>query len=130
MITIYIDGGAKGNGTDGAVAYGSFQVHYRGEVKRTVRLTFPEASTNNEAEYLTLIESLVYLKDLQGKVAKLPPVEILTDSQLLVGQLTSGWKVKALNLRPLVDQASELLGATGAELRRVDRDIIVGKLGH
>lgn len=129
MITIFVDGGAKGNGTAEVTAYGSFQVHYKGEVKRTERLTFPQASTNNEAEYLALIEALVYLKDLQGK-AKLPQVEILTDSQLMIGQLTSGWKVKALNLRPLVDRALELLKATGADLKKADRTIIVSHLGH
>jgi len=40
-------------------------------------------------------------------------VAVRTDSQLLVGQLTQGWQVKAANLRSLVDEARSLLQTFG-----------------
>jgi ribonuclease HI len=36
-----------------------------------------------------------------------------TDSQLVVGQLTQGWKINATNLRPIVDEAAALLQVFG-----------------
>jgi probable phosphoglycerate mutase len=90
--------------------------------------------TNNEAEYRTLIAAL---KDLTGRITqagKSPSAYSLlvhTDSQLVVGQLTQGWKVKAANLRPLVDEAKSLLQAFGrCDLVKVPRDEIVRVLGH
>jgi ribonuclease HI len=56
--------------------------------------------TSNEAEYLALIEALKSCNN--GDI-------INTDSQLLVGQLTKGWKVKAENLKEYYKQAKELL---------------------
>lgn len=54
-----------------------------------------------------------------------------TDSQLIVGQLSKGWQVKAANLRPLVDEASGLLRAFGhTQLEKVPRAEIVRILGH
>ena len=52
-------------------------------------------------------------------------------SQLMVGQLTQGWKVKAANLRPLVDEATSMMQAFGrCDLVKVPRDEIVRVLGH
>jgi len=54
-----------------------------------------------------------------------------TDSQLVVGQLTQSWKVKAANLRPLVDEAAVLVWTFGrCDLVKVPRDEIVRVLGH
>jgi hypothetical protein len=45
--------------------------------------------------------------------------------------LTEGWKVKAANLRPLVDEAAELVKTFGCcTLVKVPRDEIVRVLGH
>jgi hypothetical protein len=52
-------------------------------------------------------------------------------SQLMVGHLTQGWKIKAANLRPLVDEATSLIQAFGrCDLVKVPRDEIVRVLGH
>ena len=56
--------------------------------------------TNNEAEYMALIKALEIAKEND---------EILTDSQLLVGQLTKDFKVKAENLIPLHKKAKEIM---------------------
>ena len=58
-------------------------------------------------------------------------VAVHTDSQLLVGQLTQGWQVKAVNLRSLVDEARGLVQTFGrCDLVKVPRDEIVRVLGH
>jgi ribonuclease HI len=78
------------------------------------------SSTVNEAEYLALIEALNSCK--QGDV-------INTDSQLLVGQLTMGWKVRAENLKEIHRQAKALLEKSGCRLALVGRkDNRAGKL--
>jgi len=73
--------------------------------------------TNNEMEYQALITCLDSFK----------ADTIYTDSQLLVGHLTRGWKVKALNLVPYYKKAKELLKSTN--LVWVPRDEnLAGKL--
>ena len=128
-----VDGGALGNGSDTPKAYGSYHLATRDGRKQTVRLDLGIA-TNNEAEYRTLIAAL---KDLVGRIQKAgrtPSSYSLlayTDSQLMVGQITQGWQVKAANLRPLIDEARSLLKAFGrADLVKVPRDEIVRVLGH
>jgi ribonuclease HI len=111
----------------------SYRLSTRDGQKQTVRLELGTA-TNNEAEYRTLIAAL---KDLTGRIqeAGRSPASysllVYTDSQLLVGQLTQGWQVKAANLRPLIDEARALLEAFGKpDLVKVPRQEIVRVLGH
>ena len=72
--------------------------------------------TDNEAEYQTLIAALT---DLGGRIRQAresPSMYSLllhTDSQLMVGQLTQGWQIKAASLHPLVDEAKSLTEALG-----------------
>jgi ribonuclease HI len=127
-----VDGGSRGNGAANE-GYGSYVLSTRDGRKETIRLDLGTA-TNNEAEYQTLITAL---KDLSGRIqraGKAPSgysLLIYTDSQLVVGQLTQGWKVKAANLRPLVDEATVLMKAFGrCDLVKVPRDEIVRVLGH
>jgi ribonuclease HI len=131
---LVVDGGALNPGSADSTGYGSFCLEARTGQKQMVRLDFGCGVTNNEAEYRTLIAAL---KDLTGRIAragKSPAkysVVVQTDSQLMVGQLTQGWQVKATNLRPLVDEAAGLLRAFGlAQLEKVPRDEIVRVLGH
>ena len=127
-----VDGGSRGNGAANE-GYGSYVLSTRDGRKQTIRLDLGTA-TNNEAEYQTLIAAL---KDLSGRIqraGKAPSGYSLllhTDSQLMVGQLTQGWKVQAANLRPLVDEATDLLKLFGrCDLVKVPRDEIVRVLGH
>ena len=127
-----VDGGSLDHGTANR-GYGSYQLSTRDGRRQTVRLDLGTA-TNNEAEYRTLIAAL---KDLTGRITKAGKAPsayslvVQTDSQLLVGQLTQGWQVKAANLRPLVDEAAALLkGFAVAQLEKVPRDEIVRVLGH
>jgi len=129
-----VDGGSRSNGSADSAGYGSYCVQVRTGQKQTIRLDFGRGVTNNEAEYRTLIAGL---KDLAGRIeraGKAPADYSLlghTDSQLMVGQLTQGWQVKAVNLRPLVDEAKGLVQAFGrCDLGKVPRDEIVRVLGH
>ena len=127
-----VDGGSRGNGAANE-GYGSYVLSTRDGRKETIRLDLGTA-TNNEAEYQTLIAAL---KDLVGRIQRADRApsgySLLahTDSQLMVGQLTQGWKVKAANLRPLVDETKSLVQAFGrCDLVKVPRDEIVRVLGH
>jgi ribonuclease HI len=128
------DGGARNAGTAESTGYGSFCLESRTGRKETVRLDFGRGVTNNEAEYRTLIAGL---RDLLGRIERAGKSSstysllVQTDSQLMVGQLTQGWQVKAANLRPLVDEARSLMEAFGrCDLVKVPRDEIVRVLGH
>ena len=128
------DGGAASNGTADSLGFGSYCLQARTGQKQIVRTEFGRGVTNNEAEYRTLIAAL---KDLAGRIqraGKSPSVYSLlvhTDSQLIVGQLTQGWKIKASNLRPLVDEAAALIQVFGrCDLIKVPREEIVRVLGH
>ena len=131
---ITTDGGALSNGTADSAGYGSYHLECRTGQKQLVRLDFGRGVTNNEAEYQTLIAALKDLITRIQRAGKSPSAYSLlvhTDSQLLVGQLTQGWQVKAANLRSLVDEAAALIQTFGrCDLAKVPRDEIVRVLGH
>jgi ribonuclease HI len=127
-----VDGGSRGNGAANE-GYGSYVLSTRDGRKETIRLDLGTA-TNNEAEYRTFIAAL---KDLTGRIqragksASQYSLLVHTDSQLVVGQSTQGWKVKASNLRPLADEAAALMQTFGrCDLVKVPRGEIVRVLGH
>ena len=92
------DGGSAANGSAESLGYGSYFLVCRSGQKKMVRLDFGRGVTNNEAEYRTLIAGL---KDLFGRIQRAGTspsgysLLVHTDSQLMVGQLTQGWKVNA-----------------------------------
>ena|SRR5437867_1791272 len=76
--------------------------------------------TVNEAEYMALIEALRSCKE--GDV-------INSDSELVVGQMTKGWKVNVENLKELHGKAKTLLEQKPCKLVLVRReDNKAGKL--
>src|SRR3954470_12820858 len=86
--TIIFDGGSKGNPGQG---YGSYQITRASDGKaRLRRLDYPgDSTTNNEAEYLTLINALEELTAGIQKAGHDPrafSVEIQGDSQLVLKQ--------------------------------------------
>ena len=129
---ITCDGGSRGNGAANQ-GYGSYVLSARDGQKQTVRLDLGTA-TSNEAEYQTLIAALKDLVSRIRRAGKSPSAYSLlihTDSQLVVGQLTQGWQVKAANLRPLVDEAAAAIKAFGrCDPVKVPRDEIIRALGH
>jgi ribonuclease HI len=73
--------------------------------------------TNNEAEYLALIEGL-------NEVSKWKPdrIVICLDSKLVVEQIKGAYKVRAPNVAPLYKQAMEMLATLPFEIKHVDRE--------
>jgi len=61
--------------------------------------------TNNEAEYEALIEGLKAAAEW-----KPDRLEIFLDSKLVAEQVKGGYRVKEPKLKPLYDQAKQLLG--------------------
>jgi ribonuclease HI len=79
----------------------------------------PEKKTNNEMEYAALLEAFSLAKE--GDT-------ILTDSQLVHGQVCKGWKVNYEHLRPLVAKAKKLLEEKKLILKWIPRE--ENKAGH
>src|SRR5215217_7084312 len=108
--TIIFDGGSKGNP---GLGYSSYQITRASDGKsRLRRLEYPgDQTTNNEAEYLTLINALEELAagiEKAGHDPRAFSVEIQGDSQLVLKQVEGLWKVNEARLRPLRDKAQTL----------------------
>ncbi len=108
MIEVYIDGSSKGNpGPGGAgiviqdkVAQETLSIH-------GIPLGYV---TNNQAEFLALKHALIELKT-QGLSRE--PINILTDSQLVVGIFSRNWKARAnlelvMKIRDLLKEFRQL----------------------
>ena len=67
---------------------------------------FSEDSTNNVAEYTALVKALEWL---QANNLGSTRVEIMSDSQLIVNQLTGDYKVKAKRMLALYKQVLKLM---------------------
>jgi ribonuclease HI len=125
---IVFDGGSKGNPGRG---YGSYKIFGpTGELAHR-ELTYGDRDTNNQAEYWTLINALIWLKELLGERAASATVVVNGDSLLVINQLLGSWKVKNVGLQPLHRQASDLLKSFGKrKLTWHDRSNSVRILGH
>lgn len=97
---LYIDGSSRGNPGEAGCGF----VIYCDGKKILKRSIYLGVKTNNEAEYLGLIEAL--------KAAWKTGCEeiiVYSDSELLVKQINGLYKVRASNLKPLRDEAVSLL---------------------
>ncbi|KYK22758.1 hypothetical protein AYK24_00590 [Thermoplasmatales archaeon SG8-52-4] len=102
MVIIYSDGGSFNNQHgDKRDAYGSFMVEGE-QIKHKFRYG---NKTNNEAEYLTLIKALRYIKNKRNE----KDFVLYTDSQLITKQLGDTWKCKNEKLQPLYEEAKGLI---------------------
>jgi len=110
-VKLYTDGASRGNpgkaGGGVVIENGKSEEHsfYFG------------VRTNNEAEYLALIEGLkLALARGAGEL------EIFMDSLLVVRQLQGDYKVKNSRIRPLFEEARRLLSKLGSwSISHVDR---------
>ena len=94
-ITIYCDGGSRGN--PGPSAIGVYIPQLKKEYSK-----FLGKATNNEAEYSAVIFALKKIKQLNGKEKiKRMEIEVKADSELLIKQLNGEYKIKEKNLIPL-----------------------------
>lgn len=105
MLTIFCDGGARGN--PGPAAYG-FVVKTQ---QRTIHegAGFLGVATNNFAEYTAVIEALSWARhNFAGS-----DLQFYLDSQLVASQLSGLYKVKNARLRELVVKIRELESGFG-----------------
>jgi probable phosphoglycerate mutase len=102
---LFTDGGARGN--PGPAAYGYVLEAEDGTVlaARGERIGM---ATNNVAEYRALIAGLEKAVELA-----VPEVEVVSDSELLVKQMTGEYRVKNAALQDLSIQASRLAREIG-----------------
>ena len=99
-IIIYTDGGSRGN--PGPAGIGVIFCNEKGEVIKDYSEFLGNDMTNNEAEYGAVIFALKKFKAFFGnKLAKSSEIEIRSDSELLVKQLNSEYKVLNNNIQPL-----------------------------
>jgi ribonuclease HI len=103
--TLWTDGGARGN--PGPAAYGYVLEAEDGTVLAAEGKAIGEA-TNNVAEYSALLAGLAKAVELQ-----VPEVEVVSDSELLVKQMTGEYRVKNEALRSLSLEASRLARQIG-----------------
>jgi ribonuclease HI len=97
-ITLYTDGGARGN--PGPAAIG-IVVQQKGQTLKKYSEYIGEA-TNNQAEYQAVIFALKKVKLLFGKKeAKVMEIEVMMDSELVAKQLNHQYKIKEEDLQPL-----------------------------
>lgn len=101
-ITIYTDGGARGN--PGPAAYGFVVYDEKSEVLFKEGKAIGE-TTNNIAEYSGVLASLKWLKE-QGKKDLI--VAFFMDSELVARQMSGIYKVKNENLRSLFHSIKKL----------------------
>jgi len=97
----YVDGGSRGN--PGTAGYGVAITDENGDFVVNLSV-FLGIRTNNFAEYSGLLGALNYAvshgyRDLQ----------IYADSELMVKQISGAYKVKSADLKPLFDQAREMI---------------------
>ena len=125
---VVFDGGSQGNPGAGYGSYALFDHGNRGEVTRA---SFPGALTNNEAEYLILLEALRALLARLGAQAGATTVEVRGDSSLVIEQVRGKWKAKDERMRALRDEARGLLSQFKAvRLVQQPRADTLRVLGH
>ena len=99
-MTIYVDGGSRGN--PGPAAVGAVIIQKGKEISRLSEAI--GTATNNEAEYLALIAALEETRHLGAT-----SVHVKMDSELMIRQLLKKYKVKSQTLRPLYEKVVNLL---------------------
>ncbi len=115
LLIVSCDGAARGN--PGPAGIGVQITDERGNVVAEIAEWIGE-TTNNVAEYTAAVEGL-----RRAAVMGARRVHLRSDSQLLIQQLKGTYRVKAPHLRPLYEQAKQLLaGFDRVQLQHVPRE--------
>ena len=99
-ITIYTDGGSRGNPGPAGIGY---VIKDSDGNNLELGSKFIGTKTNNEAEYLALISALEQAKKITSE-----QVNIIADSELMIKQLRKEYKVKQDHLKILLEQVETL----------------------
>jgi phosphoribosylglycinamide formyltransferase-1 len=114
-IIAYIDGGSRGNPGPAAAAY---VLNDASGAQLEAKAFFLGRATNNVAEYTG------FVKALEAAAQKgIKQINVFSDSELLVKQITGQYRVKSEQIKPLFQQAVSLLSRFNSwEVRHVTRD--------
>jgi len=111
---LFIDGASRNNpGPAGAGIY-----LLKNDEPVVQKGFFLGSKTNNQAEYLSLVLGIFYLKK---NMCKEDIAMIISDSQLLVRQMLGEYKVKNADLRPLFQLSNRLLSGINYNIAHVLR---------
>ena len=114
-LTIYTDGGARGNPGPAGIGAGIFDE--KGNTVEEISKYIGQA-TNNQAEYQALIAGLTKAKELGVE-----KIEFFLDSELVVKQLNREYRVKDKDLALLFVQAYNLtLGFKKVIFKHIGRE--------
>lgn len=115
-VTIHIDGGARGN--PGPAAAAIIISDTDDGAALIEKGFFLGTATNNVAEYKSLLAGLEAAASLAAA-----EVDVCSDSQLLVRQITGEYRVKNAGLRPLFAEALKRKAQfAGFTIRHIRRD--------
>lgn len=108
-LTIFSDGGARGNPGPGACAF----VAKKGNRTLSQGSKYLGKVTNNVAEYSGVILALNWLVDNLQSVGNSEPTIFFMDSELVVSQINGVYKIKNLTLRKLHQGIVETITKNG-----------------
>lgn len=100
-ITIYTDGGSRGNPGHAAIGYLVFE----NDTLLYKHATYIGIASNNVAEYTALIRALISVKSHNSVLSS---ITCYADSELMVKQLKGEYKVKHPDIRPLYNHIKQL----------------------
>lgn len=110
MITIYTDGGSRGNPGKAASAF--IAVKDSQIIKQQSK--YLGTATNNEAEYNAIILALENILEKD--------ITIISDSQLVVNQIQGNWKINKQHLELLNQKVQGLISNRNVKLKNTTRD--------
>ena len=100
-VKIFTDGAARGNPGNGA---SGFDI-YEGSMLKKSFVKYNGICTNNFAEYTAIILALKWCrKNLKHD----DEIEIVSDSLLVISQITGKFKVKSPSIMPLIEEVARL----------------------
>lgn len=126
-LIIFTDGASRGN--PGPAAYGFTISDGEGKIVHEKGKYIGE-TTNNVAEYTAVLEAFKWIRK---NIRKKAQISLFADSKLVAEQLSGRYKVKALHLKPIIQNiqflAIELGGVTFTHVPR-ERNIRADALAN
>ncbi len=110
-IFLNTDGGSRGN--PGPSAAGVVVTSEKGKIVNTAN-RYLGIATNNHAEYRALVLGLELIKKTYSQLSTQDiDLTVYMDSELIIRQMLGQYKVKAIELIPLFEEAKNLAGLYG-----------------
>ena len=120
---LFVDGAVSGNGKKNSIGGIGMALCWSEQEKEhceTMKCRIKNGSTNNEAEYLSLINGIIMANDYMKDKDKL---RIHMDSQLAVKQINGEYQVKNETLKILHSEAKNLLSSiSNWSITHIDRE--------